>query len=280
MIDVVYTGDVRHNQKIRSKNHNMFLDRLNDRVNNFFYPHRYNKVVHEFYNGKGEKKFLPCPFNRGGNDAYWHPDNLRRGQGGGVQIWQFINAVRLTKNPYIIRLRNDIWFTKSSIDVIMKELDKILKDENDIAYFGSNWLEGNMGVEYQVIEKFKGVEDFIIIAKRESLLSYEETLAQLNKLGRNHLRSGNKCFKYISKSKRKRKVLCRLYLTRQTYKDYPSDKQVCYDYLVSYCTSRDGLSKMGPAFDWFENYEPWKNIKYKRQEEVRNTNGYRVRLYR
>ena len=75
-----------------------------------------------------------------------------------------------------------------------------------------------MGVEYQVMKKFKGVEDFIIIAKRESLLSYEETLAELNKLGVNHLRSGNKCFKYISKSKRKRKVLCRLYLTRQTYK--------------------------------------------------------------
>ena len=252
MIDVVYTGDVRHNQKIRSKNHKMFLDRLK------------NKIIHEFYNGKGEIKFLPCPYNRGGNDAYWHPDNLRRGQGGGVQIWQFINAVRLTKNPYIIRMRNDVWFTKTSIDVIMRELDKILNDENDIAYFGSNWLEGNMGVEYQVIEKFKGVEDFIIIAKRESLSSYEETLAELNKLGLNHLRSGNKCFKYISKSKRKRKVLCRLYLTRQTYDNYPNDKQVCYDYLKSYCTSRKGTDKMLPALKWFENYEPWKNIEYKK----------------
>ena len=90
--------------------------------------------------------------------------------------------------------------------------------------------------------------------KRESLLSYEETLAELNKLARNHLRS-NKCFKYISKSKRKRKVLCRLYLTRQTYKDYPSDKQVCYDYLVSYCNSKKGITKMLPALEWFENYE-------------------------
>ena len=121
-----------------------------------------------------------------------------------------------------------------------------------------------MGVEYQVIEKFKGVEDFIIIAKRDSLLSYDETLAELNKLGVNHLRSGNKCFKYISKSKRKRKVLCRLYLTRQTYDNYPNDKQVCYDYLISYCTSRKGTDKMLPALKWFENYEPWKNIEYKK----------------
>ena len=110
----------------------------------------------------------------------------------------------------------------------------------------------------------QGVEDFIIIAKRESLSSYEETLAELNKLGLNHLRSGNKCFKYISKSKRKRKVLCRLYLTRQTYDNYPNDKQVCYDYLVSYCTSRKGTDKMLPALKWFENYEPWKDIEYKK----------------
>ena len=64
-----------------------------------------------------------------------------------------------------------------------------------------------MGVEYQVMEKFKGVEDFIIMPKRESLLSYEETCLELNKLGVNHLRSGNKCFKYISKSKKKKKSI-------------------------------------------------------------------------
>ena len=50
-------------------------------------------------------------------------------------------------------------------------IDWILNDENDVAYFGSNWLEGNMGVEYQVIEKFKGVEDFIIINGNEKKIS-------------------------------------------------------------------------------------------------------------
>ena len=32
MIDVVYTGDVRHNQKIRFENHKMFLDRLKTKL--------------------------------------------------------------------------------------------------------------------------------------------------------------------------------------------------------------------------------------------------------
>lgn len=271
MIDVVYTGDIRHNQKLRKKNHKLLLKELK----------KLGEVkISEFYNGEGEKRFLPCPFARGGRDAYWHPDNLRRGQGGGVQVWQYLNALRLTNNPYVIRLRNDNWFTESSIKVIVKELKQIINGEHDLSYFGSNWLEGNMGTEYEVMKKYKGVEDFVIAAKRKALNSYEEVMSKLNSIGVNHLRSGNKCFGFISNSKKKHKVLCRIYLTRQTYEDYPSDKQVCYDYLVSYCTSRDGLSKMGPALDWFENYEPWKNIKYKKQEEVRNENGYRVRLYR
>ena len=271
MIDVVYTGDIRHNQKLRKKNHNLLLREIR----------KLGEVkISEFYNGEGERDFTKCPFNRGGNDAYWHPDNLRRGQGGGVQVWQYLNAIRLTNNPYVIRLRNDNWFTESSIRVILKELKKIIKGENDLSYFGSNWLEGNMGTEYEVMKKYKGVEDFVIVAKRKALNSYDEVMSKLKSIGVNHLRSGNKCFEFISNSKRKHKVLCRIYLTRQTYEDYPSDKQVCYDYLVSYCTSRDGISKMKPAFDWFENYEPWKNIKFKRQEQVRNGNGFRFRLYR
>ena len=51
----------------------------------------------------------------------------------------------------------------------MKELDKILNDENDIALFWIKLVEGNMGVEYQVIEKFKGVEDFIIACLKEKV---------------------------------------------------------------------------------------------------------------
>jgi len=269
MIDVVYTGDIRHNQKLRKKNHNLLLSELR----------KLGKVkVSEFYNGEGEKHFTDCPFNRGGRDAYWHPDNLRRGQGGGVQVWQYLNAIRLTNNPYVIRLRNDNWFTDSSIKVIIKELKQIINGEHDLSYFGSNWLEGNMGTEYQVMTKIKGAEDFVIAAKREALNSYDEVMAKLKSIGVNHLRSGNKCFEFISNSKKKHKVLCRIYLTRQTYEDYPSDKQVCYDYLISYCTSRDGIDKMLPALEWFENYEPWKNIDYKKKDRMDLKNGYTMRL--
>ena len=269
MIDVVYTGDIRHDQKIKNENHNLLLREIK----------KLGEVkVSEFYNGVGEKHFTDCPFNRGGKDAYWHPDNLRRGQGGGVQVWQYLNAIRLTNNPYVIRLRNDNWFTESSVKVIIKELKQILNGENDLSYFGSNWLEGNMGVEYQVMTKIKGVEDFVIAAKREALNSYDNVMAKLKSIGVNHLRSGNKCFEFISNSKKRHKVLCRIYLTRQTYENYPSDKQVCYDYLISYCTTRDGITKMIPALKWFENYEPWKNINYHKRNLVPLKNGYTLKV--
>ena len=269
MIDVVYTGDIRHDQKIKNENHNLLLREIK----------KLGEVkVSEFYNGVGEKHFTDCPFNRGGKDAYWHPDNLRRGQGGGVQVWQYLNAIRLTNNPYVIRLRNDNWFTESSVKVIIKELKQILNGKNDLSYFGSNWLEGNMGVEYQVMTKIKGVEDFVIAAKREALNSYDNVIAKLKSIGVNHLRSGNKCFEFISNSKKRHKVLCRIYLTRQTYENYPSDKQVCYDYLISYCTTRDGITKMIPALKWFENYEPWKNINYHKRNLVPLKNGYTLKV--
>ena len=269
MIDVVYTGDIRHDQKIKNENHNLLLREIK----------KLGEVkVSEFYNGVGEKHFTDCPFNRGGKDAYWHPDNLRRGQGGGVQVWQYLNAIRLTNNPYVIRLRNDNWFTESSVEVIIKELKQILNGKNDLSYFGSNWLEGNMGVEYQVMTKIKGVEDFVIAAKREALNSYDNVIAKLKSIGVNHLRSGNKCFEFISNSKKRHKVLCRIYLTRQTYENYPSDKQVCYDYLISYCTTRDGITKMIPALKWFENYEPWKNINYHKRNLVPLKNGYTLKV--
>ena len=59
--------------------------------------------------------------------------------------------------------------------------------------------------------KFKVVEDFMIIAKRDKLLSFDDTMKELTSLSPNDLRSGNKCFKIISKDRR-RKVLCRMYI--------------------------------------------------------------------
>jgi hypothetical protein len=54
------------------------------------------------------------------------------------------------------------------------------------------------------------------------------------------------------------KHLCQIYLMRTTYnKGYPTDKQVCYDYLMSYCKSEHEAGKMKPSLEWWRNKE-WK----------------------
>ena len=179
MIDIVYTGDVRGTQEVARQNHQMLFDELS-KISTY--------EVHQFTFPNGEKDFLPCPYDRGGKDEYWINERLRRGQGGAVQVWQFLNAVRLTKNPYVIRMRTDLWFTEKSIEVVISELKKILNDEYDVGYFGSNWLEGTIGTEYEKIlvkerEDTKVnsmVEDFLIVCKRDKLKSYEEVIRDMS----------------------------------------------------------------------------------------------------
>ena len=259
MIDVVYTGDIRSTQDVARKNHQLFFDELS-KISTY--------EVHQFTAPDGEKNFTPCPFDRGGKDTYWIKETLRRGQGGGVQVWQFMNAVRLTKNPFIIRMRTDNWFTKKSIDVVIKELKAIMNKEYEIAFFGSNWLEGAIGEEHDKILLSKRdqlevpirTEDFVIVAKRDGIKDFDETLNGLIAIkGANGIRSGNKCFRFIIPQKSEAyKHLCQIYLMRTTYnKDYPTDKQVCYDYLMSYCKSEHETGKMKPALDWWRN-KKWK----------------------
>ena len=260
MIDVVYTGDLRSTKSVSEQNHKLFFDELDKvtkyRVHDFTVPN-----LADIISSPGEKDFTPCPFDRGGKDQYWVRPYHRRGQGGCVQVWQFMNAVKLTENPFIIRMRPDLWFTKDSIDVIIKELKLILNGDYNIAFFGSNWLEGGIGCYHEKIELSKAgeievpqrTEDFLIIARRDGLKSYKETIDGLIAQGdANGTRSGNKCFRdIIPKHSQAFKHLCQLYLLRTTYnKGYPTDKQVCYDYLMSYCKSEYEEGKMKPAFDW------------------------------
>ena len=251
MIDVVYTGDIRSTQEVARQNHQLFFNELS-KISTY--------EVHQFTAPTGEKDFLPCPFDRGGKDLYWLKENLRRGQGGAVQVWQFMNAVRLTKSPYIIRMRTDLWFTEKSIEVVTNELKNILNGEYDIGYFGSNWLEGTIGTEHEkILVKERMVEDFLIISKRDKLKSYEETIKDMKTYKSNKLRSGNKMFRLISNKQAKAyKNMCQIYLMRTTYnKGYPTDKQVCYDYLMSYCKSKHETGKMKPSLEWWRNKE-WK----------------------
>lgn len=269
MIAVFYTGDIRHNQDIAAANHELLIDRLRElgEVN-----------VYRFTRDDPDRGLCPYDPPLDIND----PDVVyRRGQGGAVQVWDFMRGVQRTQEPIVIRLRTDLWFTSSSIDTILAETQRLVDNEYGIAYFGSDWVNDTIGatdLKLAVDVNYDPhVQDFVIVARRDSLKSFDEIMTHMDHVNPNKRRSGNKTFRFIVPNKqigdrvyqqtiKVYRILCQLYLIRQDYINYPSDNVVCRDYIQSYIA--DDKAKVGKknlliphpmqdAVNWWRAQQGW-----------------------
>lgn len=241
---IFYTGDVRYNQRLRHQNHQKLFDKLGTMV---------QYKIYEFTRGDPNRGI--CPYDPPGG---LEPDtSYRRGQGGAVQVWDFLRGVERTQEPIVMRLRTDLWFTDSSINIIHRELEELLAQRSDISYFGSDWLNENAGAVDKRLEinfdTDTSIQDFVVLAKRECLKSFDQTIEHINKVNPNKRRSGNKMFRYIIpvleqehgriQHARVFRNLCQIWLVRQNYGIDPGDMIVCRDYIQSYIA--DDKAKMG-----------------------------------
>lgn len=269
MIAVFYTGDVRHNQDIAQANHKLLIDRLTELA-----------PVNVYRFTRDDPDRGSCPYDPPPDIA--DPDVVyRRGQGGAVQVWDFMRGVQRTQEPIVIRLRTDLWFTASSIAVIVNEVRALVNNEYGIVYFGSDWVNDTIGAENLKlavnINYDPHVQDFVVAARRDSLKSFEDVIAHLDVVNPNKRRSGNKTFRYIipdqlvGKNVREQtvktyRILCQLYLIRQDYSEYPNDTLVCRDYIQSYIV--DDKAKLGKknmtsphpmqdAVNWWRRQQGW-----------------------
>jgi hypothetical protein len=267
MIAIFYTGDRRHNPDIANKNHQQLFDRLKEITD-----------INIYWFTKDDPKRGVCPFEEGdpNNDVVY-----RRGQGGGIQVWDFVQACNRTTEPYVMRLRTDVWFTPSSIDVICNEVKEIIEGRTDIAYLGSDWIHENAGkINHKLVVidgVAPGVQDFVIIANRAKMKPGKEVLDYITGLPPKKRRSGNNLFKllipmtttaeglYFQEISAYR-ILCQLWLIRQTYTSYPNDNEVCKDYIQSYIL--DDKSEIGKktfiiphpmqdATNWWRSRQGW-----------------------
>ena len=242
-IAIFYTGDVRGNQEIAKQNHQKLFDRLKNIVP--FTIYRFTKDDPE----RGD-----CPFEEGIPDTIY-----RRGAGGAIQVWDFVRGVQRTTEPFVMRLRTDVWFTDSSIDAICNEVVDMLAGRTDIAYFGSDWVNNFAGVINVKLEvtfiDTPGVQDFTIMARRDKLKSFNEVVSMLHELPPKKRRPGNRIFRYIipytagpdttyTQSAKVFRILCHLWLIRQNYNTMPEDMTVCKDYIQSYIL--DEKTEKGP----------------------------------
>jgi hypothetical protein len=154
---------------------------------------------------------------------------------GGVQVWDFLQALQQTQEDIVIKLRTDTWFTQSAMPVIMSELDAIVNNNNDVAFMGVDFTNHYDKIHERIdASTTKKVTDFVVIAKRSRVDTEESIITRLN--GPKH-KSGNVMFKYIlAPDARAVSVSCQMYLIRKDY-DTPDNWQVYSDWTSEYYKS-------------------------------------------
>ena len=153
---------------------------------------------------------------------------------GGVQVWDFLQAVKSVDEDIIIKLRTDLWFTRNSMAVVASELNEIVNGNNDVAFMGVDFTNHYDKLHNRIDATNKKVTDFAIISRRSSLDTEESIVTRLN--GPKH-KSGNVMFKYIlAPEARAVSISCQMYLLRKDY-DTPDNWQIYHDWTSEYYKS-------------------------------------------
>jgi hypothetical protein len=246
MISVFYTGDRRHNPVIMRDNHDRILQALSRLA-----PVEVAWFTKDFAH-RGQ-----CPFDEGGADMH-----LRRGQGGAVQVWDFITGVERLTGDIRIKFRTDLWFTDSACAVIVDHVRDIMKGHIDVVYFGSDLINQNHGKENESYEITRHdparIQDFIVAVRPGALKHSQDVISSMLDMAPKKVRSGNKVFRNILREDaRARGVMCHVWLIRKWYESRPTDRDVCLDYIRSYMdqAKNEFLDVLDPAWAWWATYQ-------------------------
>jgi len=219
-IAIVYIGLPRFEETSRI-NHEKLIARLNQ---------HWQVIEYDFSQPKLDRSTCPFPSNDIGAAK--------------IQVWDFYKAVEQVQEQFIIKIRKDVWFTNSSINVMVEEVANIVSGQQDISFCGMGllgsppnrdlkenplWKETYFKYPHSVLNK---VLDWVIICNKEKLRNSEESLAALHVGKMSKYKSANSTYNLIcSRHCKPYVVACQIYLIRDNYQDYPTDWQVGQDML-------------------------------------------------
>lgn len=201
------------------ENHKKLYDILNT---------KYGINVYDFYRNSPDPN---CPFDLSGK----------------VQVYDFMKSKDKIEEEIVIKIRTDVYFTDTAIEVICNEIDNVLNYESDIVYIGIDFL-----LDYNTIHRrenartVKGhkVTDFVIIARKNKLSNTDEVIEILKNSVKD--KSGNKTFNLIMGTDAiATKVSTQMYLVRKDYKNY-DNWQIYWDWVSEY-------RKADHAQEWVKN---------------------------
>ena len=200
-------------------NHKKLYDTLNK---------RYGITVYDFYRDAADPK---CPFD----------------QSGKVQVYDFLKAKNHVKEEVFIKVRSDAYFTRTSIDIICKEIDNVISGESDIVFMGidfmNDYAEIHKREDARTVHGHK-VTDFVVVARKDKVADTDEIIDLLSHSVKD--KSGNKTYNLIlTESAIAKKVSTQIYILRKEYSEY-DNWQIYWDWCSQY-------RKSPVAQDWVKN---------------------------
>lgn len=195
VLDVFYIGLERFTDRTQD-NHAWVLDKVRSRFGNI--------SLHRFLQPHFDRSDCPVAGDIGG--------------AGGLQTWDFMKAAQRLTSPLIMKMRTDLWFAKSSLDPLLRGIDRCVSGQIDVAYLGSNVKQGfELSDDTHSAQHAKKVPDFVIIARRSAVLDIDRVRAHL--LGAPHdVASGNRVFKIITANLQRSELSwCRIFLVRNQH---------------------------------------------------------------
>ena len=216
MIAIFYTGARRH-PEVTKQNHEYIISKIKEKYPVTIYDHQQPE------------------FNRTGCNFTIS---------GGVQVWDFIKSCEIIKEDIVVKFRSDVWFTDSSISVILEQIDEVVDNKVDVAYLGYDFRNHYDKKCYKIdADQLKKVVDFIVVARKDKITTMDRAI---EKIVGDSSKNGNALFRNIRKEGiRSVNVSCHLYLVRNHF-DNPNHYDILTDWVKQYRIT-------GGEWDWVIN---------------------------
>ncbi len=189
---------------------------------------RYGITVYDYYRDAADPA---CPFD----------------QSGKVQVYDFLRAKDTVKEDIFIKVRSDVYFTRTAIETVCAEIDNVIAGESDIVFMGIDFMNDYAAVhkreDARTVNGHK-VTDFVVVARKDKVADTNTIIELLKSSVKD--KSGNKTYNLIlSESAIAKKVSTQMYILRKDYADY-DNWQIYWDWSSQYL-------KSPVAQDWVKN---------------------------
>lgn len=225
MLDVFYIGENRFRDRTQ-ENHAWMLAQLESRFGRI--------STHDFLQPGFDRS--DCPVT---GDA---------GSAGGLQVWDFMKVAQKLSAACIMKLRTDVWFSRSSLTPVSRAIERCISGATDVSYLGANVKQGLENPDdNKPAYHEKKVPDFVIVARRSAVLDIDRVRSHLQ--AAKDVSSGNRVFKIITPDlTRSETTWCRILLVRRS-NTFSRDWNIACDFVKSYPqadVAMDFLTKCQP----------------------------------